>query len=368
VNTFMHIPTTDKVWNEIEAYQTLIYRELQPDIPYESRLNQIRHEFALQGTYTHTTDELAYGAMVAWRNNARCIGRLHWNTLEVHDYRHLTNSRDMAEALIQHIRYSTNGGRIRPLISVFAPRHPEKAGIRIWNSQLIRYAGYRQANGTIIGDPLNVELTEAAQKLGWRGEGTPFDPLPLILQLPNRDPEWFEIPRDAILEVPLSHPDFPWFARLGLKWHALPAVSNMRLEIGGLNYTAAPFSGWYMVTEVGTRDLGDEGRYNLLPVVAKGMGLDMSSERTLWRDRALVELTAAVMHSFSQAKVTMVDHHTASRQFLRHIEREEAQERITPAKWSWIVPPLSASATPVYFRGYPDVVQKPNFFARKNVF
>ena len=31
---------------------------------------------------------------------------------------------------------------------------------RVWNSQLVRYAGYKQADGTIIGDPANVEFTE----------------------------------------------------------------------------------------------------------------------------------------------------------------------------------------------------------------
>ena len=30
---------------------------------------------------------------------------------------------------------------------------------RVWNSQLIRYAGYKQINGTIIGDPANVDFT-----------------------------------------------------------------------------------------------------------------------------------------------------------------------------------------------------------------
>lgn len=38
------------------------------------------------------------------------------------------------------------------------------------------------------------------------------------------------------------------------------------LEIGGLRFTAAPFSGWYLVTEIGARDLGDPMRYNLLEV------------------------------------------------------------------------------------------------------
>lgn len=57
-----------------------------------------------------------------------------------------------------------------------------------------------------------------------------------------------------------------WFAALGLRWYALPAVSNMLLEIGGLEFPAAPFSGWYMSTEIGMRNLCDPHRYNILEV------------------------------------------------------------------------------------------------------
>ncbi|MBV8695401.1 MAG: nitric oxide synthase oxygenase, partial [Ktedonobacteraceae bacterium] len=166
-----------------------------------------------------------------------------------------------------------------------------------------------------------------------------------------------------VLEVPLSHPDYPWFTKLGLKWHALPVISNMRLEIGGICYTAAPFNGWYMGTEIGARNLGDVARYNLLPVIAEHLGLDIRSERTLWKDRALVELNVAVLSSFAKHGVTIVDHHTASRQFLRHEELEKQAGRTVPAHWVWIVPPLSGSATPVFHKThYKNAILKPNFF------
>lgn len=57
-----------------------------------------------------------------------------------------------------------------------------------------------------------------------------------------------------------------WFKDLGLKWYGLPAVSNMLLEIGGLEFSACPFSGWYMGTEIGVRDYCDSSRYNILEV------------------------------------------------------------------------------------------------------
>jgi hypothetical protein len=47
-------------------------------------------------------------------------------------------------------------------------------------------------------------------------------------------PELFAVPPDAVLEVPLVHPDPAWFADLRLRWHAVPAVSNMPLRVGGI--------------------------------------------------------------------------------------------------------------------------------------
>src|SRR4030081_2485353 len=121
-----------------------------------TRLAAVEREIEQSGTYVHTSAELTHGARVAWRNNARCIGRLHWETLEVRDVRHLSTAEAVFETIVAHLRQSTNAGKIRPLISVFAAATPDGRGIRIWNSQLIRYAGYRQPDGTVIGDPLNV--------------------------------------------------------------------------------------------------------------------------------------------------------------------------------------------------------------------
>jgi len=150
---------------------------------------------------------------------------------------------------------------------------------------------------------------------------------------------------------------------LGMRWHAVPVISNNRLVIGGVSYPAAPFNGWYMGTEIGARNLGDNDRYDLVPTVAEGMGLDTSDEATLWRDRALVEINRAVLHSFRANGVTISDHHTESRRFLTHLEREERAGRSCPADWSWIVPPMSGSQTPVFHRYYDAENRVPNFFA-----
>ncbi len=332
-----------------------------PDVA--SRLAAVQHDVNKAGTYHHTPDELAWGARVAWRNTTRCVGRLFWRSLDVRDLRHLQTADAVFAALVEHLQLATNGGSIRSMISVFAPQEPGRAGIRIWNPQLIRYAGYRQPDGSIVGDPLHVELTEIARQLGWQSWAeTPFDLLPVIIQMPGGPAQLFTLPREVVLEVPLSHPTYPWFAELGLKWHALPVISNMRLEIGGVSYTAAPFNGWYMGTEIGARNFGDADRYNVLPTVAAHLGLNTRSERSLWKDRALLEVNIAVLHSFHQQRVKILDHHTTTRQFVLFEQQEHQARRPLYADWGWIVPPMAGSATPVFHRSYRNVTLTPNFF------
>jgi nitric-oxide synthase, bacterial len=332
------------------ATEFLCSPEVGPAEP--DRLAAVRHEIATTGTYRQNWAELLLGSRWAWRNADRCIGRLHWQSLRVLDRRDCTTAEEVADACVEHIRYSTNDGKLRPAITVFGQRQPDGGQIRIWNSQLIRYAGVRAPDGSIIGDPMNIETTELAIRLGWQPTGGRFDLLPLIIQMPGEKPKLFDVPRDAVLEVDIVHPDLPWFAELGLRWHALPAISDMSLEMGGLSYPAAPFSGWYMSTEIAARNFGDEQRYNLLPEVATRMGLDTRSTRTLWKDRALIELCTAVAESFRAAGVRMVDHHQASRQFVRHVEREREAGRVTPTDWSWIVPPVSSSTTATFHQYY----------------
>ena len=302
-------------------------------------------------------------ARIAWRNNARCIGRLFWQSLELLDARDAETPREVFAACVDHLRFSTNGGRIRPAVTVFRPAEEGTRGIRIWNRQLIRYAGYELPDGRVLGDPEQISFTRKALELGWvpPARKTAFDVLPLVIGCPGGPPEWFALPPDSVLEVPVTHPDCEWFGELGLKWHALPAVSDMALVGDGLRFTAAPFSGYYMATEIACRNFGDEHRYNLLPRVAEKMGLDVRSRQSLWRDRAMVELNAAVLHSFRTAGVSIVDHHTASGQFMRHVGNEERCGREVPGDWSWLVPPMSGSACPVFHRYYSDARPEPAF-------
>jgi nitric-oxide synthase len=352
--------------DEAEEFLRRLYFEqpklLEAGRGVQARIDLVREQVAALGTYAQTRAELLHGARMAWRNASRCIGRLYWNSLVVRDLRGVTTVDETAERLIEHLSIATgrgaNRGRLRPVISIFPQAVPGRPRTVLWNEQLIRYAGY--ADGT--GDPQYAAFTAAVTELGWKGKGGPFDILPLVLQAPGQEPRLVELPEQAVLEVPLSHPEYAWFSELGLRWHAVPAISNMRLTIGGIHYPLAPFSGWYMGSEIGARNLADTDRYDQLPVIAARMGLDMEHESSLWRDRALVELSRAVHHSFETAGVRVSDHHTESRRFLRHIEKEASAGRAVPADWSWIVPPISGAATPVFHRYYAERDQRPNFY------
>ena len=330
----------------------------------QQRLRAVEADIAEKGTYKLTADELAYGARVAWRNSVRCIGRLYWKSLHVFDARDLRTAEEAYEALCDHLRFATNGGNIRSAITLFPPEQHGSTPLRILNHQLIRYAGYRQADGSIIGDPASVDFTEMCQRWGWKGQGTPYDILPLVVQEEGECPVWRDWPEDVKLEVPIEHPGIPEVGELGLRWYAVPVISDMRLEIGGIRFPAAPFNGWYMGTEIGARNLADTDRYNALPAVANALRLDTSRNDTLWKDRALLELNTAVLHSYKKQGVKIVDHHSAAEQF-KHFERTEcSHQREVKGEWSWLIPPMSPAATHVFHCPYDSREEKPNFFYR----
>lgn len=341
------------------------YNELEKQDKIENRLISIKEEIVKTGEYEHTEEELEYGARMAWRNSNRCIGRLFWQSLHVIDERSLETEEQVAEALFRHIEYASNGGKIRPVITIFKQKIKEHDRIRIWNHQLIRYAGYEKAGGR-IGDPASIPFTKVCQKLGWEGKETDFEVLPLVISAGGGKPKMFSIPESLIMEVPIRHPEIPAIEDLYLKWYGVPIISDMSLEIGGIVYGAAPFNGWYMGTEIGARNLADEGRYNMLPKVASIMGLSTELNSTLWKDRALVELNAAVLHSFKEAGVSIVDHHTAASQFKRFEEREESSGREVTGDWTWLIPPVSPATTHIFHKNYNNEIKTPNYFYQKS--
>ncbi len=77
-----------------------------------------------------------------------------------------------------------------------------------------------------------------------------------------------------------------------------------------MQFPAAPFSGWYSLPEVATRDFLDKQRYDMSEAIAKVLNLDTGDKLNLWQDRVNVETNVAVLYSYGKAQVAMVDHHT----------------------------------------------------------
>ena len=317
-----------------------------------------------EGTWVADAEELEHGVRVAWRNHAKCIGRLFWTSLEVRDRRGVDDPDEVHAALLEHLDAATNGGKIRPIITIFAPADAEGPRVRIWNRQLLGYAGYRQEDGTVIGDPANADFTDQVRALGWNGAGGMFDLLPLVIQRRGEAPRLYPAPVAHALEVSLRHPEFEWFAELGLKWYAVPVIADMLLRVGGVDYPAAPFNGWYMGTEVG-RDLAEESRYNHLPLIAERTYGGRNAWSPSWREWALEELNAAVLYSFTEAGVRLVEHHQESVELMETARREGKLGRAASAESSWKVPLVSGTATALISQRWQTLDVRPDYFSQE---
>lgn len=244
----------------------------------------------------------------------------------------------------------------------------------VWNQQLLAFAGYRQPDGSILGDPVNVSLTDAIISIGWKPPmlRTRWDLLPLVTMMDGDEPYITPIPEDLFPLVQIRHPRKEYslaFEKLGLRWVPAPALSQLGFDIGGVQYTAAPFIGWFMDAEIGVRDLADSFRYNVLPSVVSalkllqpGQELDelSQSEKLALLSHAQAELNFAVHWSFKEAGVRMSDSLTASAMYTSfdedHLERYGFR---LPADPYWLAPP-EGSIIPIWHRGAaPNYQPKP---------
>ncbi|CAL4122953.1 unnamed protein product, partial [Meganyctiphanes norvegica] len=91
------------------------------------------------------------------------------------------------------------------------------------------------------------------------------------------------------------------------------------------------------------------------------MGLATDNTSTLWKDKALVEVNIAVLHSFQSQNITIMDHHTAAESFMKFFKDEQKQRGGCPADWVWIVPPISGSITPVFHQEMSLYHLKPSY-------
>ncbi|MCE7798308.1 nitric oxide synthase oxygenase [Sphingobium sufflavum] len=335
------------------------------DEPLRLRIAEICDALRRTNHYVHTPEELSFGARIAWRNHARCVGRLTWKSLRVHDHRHIAAPAAVLEQTMADLKAAFNGGQIRSSISIFAPATDKSLPSTFESSQIFRYAGYATADEGVMGDRANIELTHTARQLGWQPPETPgpFDLLPVILRDQNGGRHAFAIPPSTAREVLIEHPTRPDLAALGLRWYAVPIVSNMALTIGGIDYPCAPFNGYYLATEIASRNLVDAKRYDLLEPIAHALGLVTDAHGpAFWKDEALTELNRAVLHSFEKAGVRIMDHHEVSAQYMNFMQLEQRAGRTASGEWSWIVPPQASAGCPTFHLPMTNLHAVPNFY------
>ena len=224
-------------------------------------------------------------------------------------------------------------------------------------------------DNSILGDKVNTEITEIALKLGWQPPEpkTPFDLLPLIIQASSASPILIrEIPEKDHLFIPITHPQYrEVFDRYKIKWYAIPALSHKILEIGGIEYTGCPFNGWYMSTEISGRNFTDPYRYDYKMQIATDLGLNTDSNLSLWFEKVQTILNEAVIYSYSQMKVSIVDQYTASESFMQHFKKETKVRGFCPADWVWLVPPVAGGMTEIFHQEMINFFILPGFKGRR---
>ncbi|KAK7714429.1 hypothetical protein SLS57_007156 [Botryosphaeria dothidea] len=212
----------------------------------------------------------------------------------------------------------------------------------------------------------------AILELGWEPPAfrTQWDVLPLVTMAEGDDPVITPLSQDIFPLVHVKHPHYGLqFEKLGLRWVPSPALSRLGFDIGGVQYTATPFMGWFMDAEIGVRDLVDRERYNVLPSVVDVLGLRKSApdledvpeyERLALLSRAQTELNFAVYWSFEQAGVRMSDSLTASSMYCNFDDEHFRENGFRlPADPYWLAPP-QGSLVPLWHRGgSPNYQPKP---------
>ena len=248
---FLRVLREEGFYDSEDAFQNRL-DQVKREIETGSAEGVVRDDLSAAkagGTWTQTYQELEFGIRRAWRNARKCIMRSHCEELKLCDLRNVTSSVTMVSELVEGVRDAFNGGNVQPTVFVFPPRTANARGPMIWNHQVLQFAGYEVEGGVILGDPMSVNLTNAMIDLGWQPPEPKgrWDLLPLVAMAEGDRPAMIELPADLRKLVNIRHPKYTTeFENLDLKWVAFPALTRMGFDVGGVQYTATPFIGWYV--------------------------------------------------------------------------------------------------------------------------
>lgn len=73
------------------------------------------------------------------------------------------------------------------------------------------------------------------------------------------------------------------------------------------------------------------------------------------------DIYSTIILHVQMSKVTIVDHHSATESFMKHMENEYRVRGGCPGDWVWIVPPMSGSITPVFHQEMLNYRLTPSF-------
>lgn len=252
---FLRVLREEGFYDSDDAFQIRL-DQVQGEIRASSVQGIVRQDgsyAALGGTWAQTYRELEFGIRRAWRNARKCIMRSHCDELKLCDLRGVTSSAEMVSELVNGVCNAYNGGNVQPTVFAFPARNSNARGPMIWNHQVLQFAGYETGCGTILGDPTSVEVTSAMLDLGWQPPEPKgrWDLLPLVAMAEDDGPAMMELPADLRKLINIRHPKYVTeFERLDLKWVAFPALTRLGFDIGGVQYTASPFIGWYASSSI----------------------------------------------------------------------------------------------------------------------
>jgi len=97
-----------------------------------------------------------------------------------------------------------------------------------------------------MGDRANKAYTDECIAFGWKPPipRSEFDVLPIVIEDPIAGiTKMFELPMEYHKVTMISHPKFPDFAKLGLRWCVVPTIISFTMKLGGLDYGCCPFNG-----------------------------------------------------------------------------------------------------------------------------
>lgn len=109
---------------------------------------------------------------------------------------------------------------------------PRGTGLHGNDSRPFRLGTSKRENTVRLAAPRRAGVCPCAEvEGGFRGKPSRCVVCVAVLQFDeNEAPSLYEIPHAYCPFVPLHHPEYKWFADLGLRWYSIPAVSCLEVR------------------------------------------------------------------------------------------------------------------------------------------